>query len=558
MSDRTKPMKLLCYKNPVDDIMPAFLDGLCETSSIPPGILYRVPDSVTIWSGLIRDWNNPLGNVYQKFGRPEGPCRELIRMIRNAYGGDNSSAKKNRKKIGLLILGCGDGYRECTLCKQLLEQEVASFIKVALVDLSHELVTQATDEFLKLPPKQCVIQPVLLDFLNVAKLREFRNDYFENMSVVTLLLGNNLGNVDEREMVTNISEALSPDDLFLTEVLLHYSSDVKSTGMESAESDPMAAFITNSVRYLIGGTPRLDGLQARVDSQYNGDIMRKTYSYLFNGDEECFIRHKPTGREARIRDGTSISLLETKSMSKEYFTHVLKSAFADVHTHVNTYDLKEMGKIVLGYACGRRDSKVASNGDSRMESSIEVGNWNNVSIGIASPDKIYLYGSQYQDGAPILINDGTQFRIAHGSQVYRLLEAFAMSRDGHTLSWGEAADLLSHDLVQKEKSRFSLTDIESYNENEIELSSGGEIKFSHDPSREFSGILHNKVSGQVTDIAKKLRTALRKSGVLFAQRTKPPILSISWERQTVTSAPRVRFLLLNEDRSYRFSNRPTM
>ena len=531
--------------------MEKLLDAIRETATVPQDVLYRVADGPALWSTMVRDWNNPLGQVFLKFNEQNGACSHLVRMLRDAIRNSENTSLRTRKKLGLMVLGCGDACREYKLCKQIYEQESLDYLKVGLVDLSYDLVIQATKEFSKLPPTKCDIKTVLLDLLDISNLGDFRKTFFDGMPVIALLLGNTLGNVDEREMLSNISEALLPDDLFLAEVLIHKPTDlINSTGIESAESDPRAEFIANPVRLLVGGDPRTDALHARVETQNNGHVVKKTYSYRFNEDEACTLKHGPTGRKERIRDGTMISLLEIKSMSEEYLLNIMEIAFEDIQFHLHSYDLSNKEKVLLGYTCARRGLQSPSNVNSKNDSSFEINDWSNVSIGISSWDEMYLFRSRYEDGDKIRKRDGCRFKVAKGSQLYYLLEAIAQSRDASTLDMADIANLFFRDQIAAEISR------SNYYWNEHNELTDIKSKSSHNYSPDFPNTIRKNVSRTISDLARKLRDTLKKFGISFAPTTKPPILSTSWETQSVSSSPSIRFLLPNDEGNYYFRKPP--
>ena len=533
-----------------DTTMAALIDGLGSDRPIDQEILYRVDGGAELWHGLATSWHNPLGQVYRYFLDPNGACDKLLTMIQSHLG-SNDGLPSPSKPLGILVLGCGDGEREYALCDRLIAQ--GHSLRVALIDVSEQLCIYAHQRFASLNPNRCEVQPLCLDMWDTNRLGQFRTSFFGARPVIGVLIGNTLGNdVDHKDRLADISEALKPNDVLLLEVLTHDPSNAPDQGESSAADDPRASFIVNPVRLLVGGRAATNQLRERVtwSSPQNPEVVTKTYTYWFSREDACTVRygHGQSQQKKRIREGSFIHLLDIKSMSREHIETILGESLDKVEVQPHTYNIGD--GIMLAYACGKRPieeraavNSVHTNNDERV-----ITAWRDLSIGICSHNEVYVFFDTLEDNQRIRKKDGRKFAVPHDGRLYRIMEAFAKSSDGQTIRWDDAVVALHQQGALDRVRRDIVTAYGEWPENASEE----EQKRWKKQATDKLASLASPSSQWVADVGAELRGKLHALGIRWPKNLQPSIFNSRFKDEKVKAQPRFRFLMADSEGLYCF------
>jgi hypothetical protein len=339
-----------------------------EKSSIfPQKYLYVSPDGASLWSLLTR---NALSSVYQNF--PFG--RQGDQLSRDVLSALHEGPASN---LGIIALGCGEGIREKVICRTIVDQLAAKNLEVALVDISSDLLASAARNFADLP--RCKVQYFQTDFESLDALKQIRKNLKARRTLV-LFLGNTLGNLDERQMIVELSEALHPRDLVFVEVLLHRPNDMEKLRASeySAQDDPRIEFVTNPL-FLLGRQPRPENIERQISGKEKGVISRR-YRYRFSKKESGEVISAAAGSSLTLSPVSYIDLLEIKSQCEEYFQKTVEMGFSlTSEIRPITYDSGTGHTVTFGYATAvkevsRKPTDIPTV-DRHEKKTIEMGQW---------------------------------------------------------------------------------------------------------------------------------------------------------------------------------------
>ena len=527
------------------------LAALKGTQSIPQDILYRAPDGAKLWQDLTSSWDSSLGLVYRQFDDSGGACDKIFSMLEQ----QKLFSGKTHQKLGVLALGCGDAMREYSICNQLIKRDRARKIEVVLLDTARELVVAAKDRFAGLPPEKCNIQLAYCDFFDVVTMKALRKTYFGDIPVLALMIGNTLGNIDEKEMLASLSDILHPGDVLVVEALSHDSNNLPKCGEYPADDDSRASFITNPLRLLIGGQPDIRSLSRRTEIVGGGDLVSHTYMYQFNSSESGLRVRDSDRKEHKIRSNTTMSLLQIKSMSSEYLESAMNNVMGNVSVTQHLYPIHSSNDIMLVYGCGVRGAESGHSVSGGPKTQLEIGNYGELAIGIMSDGYCYAFNQRSVVSNTFKKRDGIEFRLRTDTYLHKLIHTLAQSSSGKQISIKEAAPILLRELMLRaaEKQRVDRAELHNVSkkysapddqEGVIEFNSRSQISMSQ----------HNLLSERIADLGRKLRDKLATAGVVCANRNAIPILSSSLDEDRVSSAVLFGFLVQDGSRRSRFVN----
>lgn len=370
---------------------------------LPQDLLYRVPEGADLWERLRSDVDGPLGRVYRQF-RDSDACQRAVEMLLEQ---EVTSVRARRPLTGVIIVGCGDSSREASLCQHLINRK-AGLKKVAYIDLSSNLLKKATLELERLHPP-CKLIAGQFSFEETGTLKLFRHSEFGDGRVAFFFIGNTLGNLDERQMLAELSGAMIPGDRLLVEVLTHLYSASRNTRSEQiAGSDPRAAFVLNPLR-LLGIRPRAEQLAVVMQNEAQSGRQTTQYEYKFSNDESGLIQI-PGGPEVTIVEGSRLVLLQVKSMSVDYLSALMCEQFETVETYTHTYS-SGSNDVLLTYAVahGVPDRQPTESPDTTPLGALtSLDAWSGVSVGVNESDFFAVPG---------LLDDGANFPMREAKRL---------------------------------------------------------------------------------------------------------------------------------------------
>lgn len=497
------------YADMPANLTAALLCGVRDKNAIPQDVLYRTPDGAGMWASLTRDSTGSLGKVYRLFDAQQGPCASLVDELRGRLQKDR---KPGDGRLGILALGSGDGVRERHLCQAILDAKLSRNLKTACVELSQELLRSAYREFRKLTP-ECECIAGCFSFENCEALRIFRLAHFGDRRCVVLLLGNTLGNVDERQMIGEIGAALLEDDILVVEGLTHErecASRLAATPISTRE-DRRIPFVMNPLR-LLGVDPNIENVQIGTTSSCGGHRLTREYTYLFGEAKSRTVRHPYMPKQRIIQPSSSLTLLQIKSMTAEYLGDLIDGLFGDITVFSHSYDIGAPEKLKLAYAFGRRLGADATAVPVRIQPrGLELQRWRDLAIGI-SADACYAFAGPLSRGERVRLGRGVELDLKTEGQLYRLMVLLAQSRSGRKVPESEAR----HSLGRPESGQFTSND------------------------KRFGRVDHGRViqspfSRTVADLTRKLKDKLRRHGVEVVAPAPGPIFRLN--EGCVSSSP---------------------
>lgn len=425
----------------LDDLTHALLQSVLR-HQLNQSVLYRAPEGAALWSQMTRDGRSSMGSVWGNFDLG-GPCDRLAKEVGAWIQRLRSRGRsKSRTKIGVIVPGCGDGLRESRLCRSLLQADRGLCLKVGCIDLSTVLLYKAANELGELGPR-CEVIAGHFDFENPSLLSAFRDAHFADLPLVVLFIGNTLGNVDDRQMMSEFASILRAQDLLIIEALLHDADQVSRLLYErkSAEDDPRAQFLLNPLR-LLGINPTPAQLFVECCSEEGGRRLARRYSYVFSDSETC-IASDPTHRSAAsIRAGTSIRMLDIKSMTSDYLAELLGHEFRCCTSFGHSYHLPVGAEVSMGYVVAERlavtDEPVAATAEG---SRWHLADWSSLAIGVGA-DKVLVAPGPIPVGGAFPIRSAKHLDLGEKKQLETLLRLFSESADGHSVDRGEVLTAL--------------------------------------------------------------------------------------------------------------------
>jgi len=222
-----------------------------------------------------------------------------------------------------------------------------------LVDVSSELIETALKEFESLYT-DCEVHFSILDFENMAALQGLRQDFLWGMPVLTLLLGNTLGNLDEVAVLGDVCGALTSGDVVLAEMLLIDPTDLANRAASEGEAkdDERFEFVTTPLR-LIGVDPCRENLFKIARPEPVGRLT-DTFQYRFREISTPRRVADVSGSEVLLTNSLSINLLEIKAVTPQLLEGTGKrGGLSDVEVVSETYQLDRGPPIQMGYLLGR-------------------------------------------------------------------------------------------------------------------------------------------------------------------------------------------------------------
>lgn len=338
------------------DILKKVMAHIHSQETFPQKYLYATLRGACLWRWLASpESGSTIAGVYANspFRKPYSEIYKAISSAVKRVAKD--AAKGEEELLGVMVLGCGDGKREADLCGRFLDDGIATRLRVVLVDVSSELIEPAVREF-DTWIDRCEVSFAVLDFEDLTALRQLRSGYLGALPVVAMLLGNTLGNVDERQMLSEIVRALEPNDYVLAEMLLCKASDAKPRQTEEHPigDDKRFEFITTPLR-LLGIEPQRGSLRRLVAVDGEGKITQ-TFRYQFTElDRSRTVEDQVTGQKCPLSRTSWIDLLEIKAVTKPLLEKIGKDAgLSDPVVFVEKY-ATSLGQqpLCMGYLLGR-------------------------------------------------------------------------------------------------------------------------------------------------------------------------------------------------------------
>ncbi len=419
---------------PLDDVTDKLYEALGKDSPLPQDVLYRVHDGAELWVKLTRSSNSALGQVTRVFSNPQfGPIdkidKEMVRQL-TAY------CSRVPKRLGVLVLGCGTGTREVSICRALLDSSACNRLDVRLVDVSLDLVRTAGASFRDEFPNSTV-KTRQCSFEHNPSLKLLRAELGDTPTVV-LFIGNTLGNLDEALMLRNLRHALRPGDVILLETLLHQQTDADFSQEQTAKSDSRARFVTNPLR-LLSHKPKRDQLWVRILADEGGHVLIRRYTYRFVNDES--LVHPVTDHQSSIGAGCSIRLLEIKSMTAEHLRAKLVG-FEPIEIIEHEYRLRKPydEATTLAYTVATCSDEANATAPCRTDSDdlLAYPSWENLSIGVRGDGQLWLFDHVVEDGTRVTQQQSVRQFSAPGGRVSELIQSLATSQTGRGIKWDEA------------------------------------------------------------------------------------------------------------------------
>lgn len=340
------------------NILSEVIAHIQSKKTFPQKYLYATLRGACLWKWLASTASgSAIAKVYATSPFRNSDTKIYKAIAKVAQNAAISGANQEETILGILVLGCGDGKREAELCGRFLDEGVAARLRVVLVDVSSELIETAVREF-ETWRDRCDVHFAIIDFEKMSALQELRSRFFTNIPVLSLLLGNTLGNVDEEQMLSEIVRSLHPNDYLLAEMLLCDEKEAESQSLKeyNVGEDKRFEFITTPL-LLLGIEPKRQNLYRLVAGDGKGKIIQ-TFQYRFNDREtELTVRDKVSEALVHIKQNSRINLLEIKAVTYDLLGRIGKNAgLSDPVVISYEYQIPNQRPLSMGYLIGRVNS----------------------------------------------------------------------------------------------------------------------------------------------------------------------------------------------------------
>ena len=335
-------------------IYESLIKHILSTDTFPQKYLYATLRGAALWKWLSSSRSgSTIAQVYDQSpfrNSQHAVTRELLDVVKTTV---HKPANPDRR-LGVIVLGCGDGRREAEICERILADGIANSVKVILTDVSSELIESAWHAFERLG-SSCEVTFSVLDFQSFSALYGLRQDQCFGMPALTLLLGNTLGNLDELAVLREIKAAMATDDVVAAEMLLVDPRHVASSSRteSAAGNDVRFEFITTPLR-LLGIEPKQSSFFRIVEIE-SGIGMTHRFRYKFKELTTRFtIKDQCSGVSTSLDKNSWIDLLQIRSLVRdELFKTVNDAGLINVAVKTQNYKLKTGPDVVMGYVIAK-------------------------------------------------------------------------------------------------------------------------------------------------------------------------------------------------------------